>query len=134
MCFGVGTRLNHFFCLESFTMSVYAWGSNKSQQLPGQNGLHAYAPTLVSDQFEGQTPVQVAAGDGHTLILFESGDIYSYGRGREGQLGREINDFERKKGSTAKTVLGLEHESIVGIAAGALTSYAISAAGEVYQW
>ncbi len=80
--------------------------------------------------------MQVATGDGHTLILFESGDIYSFGRGKEGQLGREVGDSERKSGvhKMSKAVVGLEHESIIGVAAGALTSYAVSASGEVYQW
>ncbi len=128
-------------------MSVYVWGSNNNQQLIGQVGLHCYAPASVNDQFDGQTPVQVATGDGHTLVLCDSGDIYSFGRDREGQLGHDSvrNASKSKKNSKTnpspstnatqvKLVSGLEHETIIAIAAGSLTSYAITSAGEVYHW
>ncbi len=124
-------------------MSVYVWGSNQYQQLIGQNGLHCYAPAMAADQFDGQTPLQVATGDGHTLVLCDSGEIYSFGKGREGQLGHdcEIKKETGKKAakintveSKSRLVAGLEHETIVGIAAGGLTSYAITSAGEVYHW
>ncbi len=117
-------------------MSVYVWGSNQSHQLAGQEGLHSYAPSIVLDAFDGQIPVQVASGEGHSMVLFESGDIYSFGRNKGGQLGHDVN-VSPTKGVTSiadKIVTGLEHETIVGIAAGALTSYAITASGEVYHW
>lgn len=115
-------------------MSVYVWGSNKCQQLIGQKGLHCYAPAIVSDQFDGQTPIQVASGDGHTLVLCESGDIYSFGRGKEGQLGHDSAEISTSTSSHSHVVAGLEHETVIKIAAGSLTSYAITSAGEVYHW
>ena len=125
-------------------MSVYVWGSNNNQQLVGQKGLHCYAPSAAStDQFGGQEPVQIAAGDGHTLVLCDSGDIFSFGRNVEGQLGHagSVSTERQKKNKKSnsnvdnvKIVAGLEHETVVAIAAGALTSYAITSAGEVYHW
>jgi alpha-tubulin suppressor-like RCC1 family protein len=61
-------------------MDVYAWGSNKYKQTSVKNELHVYAPTQQT-VFSGQSVCQVAAGDNHTLILTDYGDIYSQGRG-----------------------------------------------------
>jgi alpha-tubulin suppressor-like RCC1 family protein len=70
-------------------MSIYVWGSNKCKQLPEEKYIHRYGPDVVSSSnFEAQIPIQVVAGDGHTVVLSESGDVFSFGRSREGQLGR----------------------------------------------
>lgn len=45
--------------------------------------------------------------------------------GREGQLGT---------GTTSGSVVDIENETIIQVAAGALTSYAVTLSGQVYQW
>lgn len=110
-------------------MSLYVWGSNQLKQLNNQRELHCYAPTYIPSTCGDNVPTAVAAGDSHTLVLCESGDIYSFGRGREGQLGHGSSDC-----SEAGIVTGLGEETIVDIAAGCNTSYAITSTGNVYQW
>lgn len=113
-------------------MSVFVWGSNKHQQLVGQSGLHSYAPAQVPTHLlEDQIPIQVAAGDEHVLVLCESGDVYSFGGGNDGQLGQGQRGALR--GSNNR-VQGLEHETVVHIAAGAHTSFAVTSTGSVYHW
>jgi hypothetical protein len=112
-------------------MSVFVWGSNKYQQLIGQSGLHCYSPALVANAFEDQTPIQVAAGDQHILVLSETGDVFAFGCGQDGQLGngkrwsgKQIND----------KVIGLEHETIIHVSAGSHCSFAVTSTGSVYHW
>lgn len=112
-------------------MSVFVWGSNKHQQLVGQKGLHCYSPALVADRFEDQIPIQVAAGDDHVLVLCESGDVFAFGGGKDGQLGQGTRFAYAK---TQNKVIGLENETVIHIAAGAHSSFAVSAAGSVYHW
>ena len=111
-------------------MSLYVWGANHQQQLAGQNG-NKYAPCLVTASLQANIPVSIACGDFHSLVLCESGDLFSFGRGREGQLGHsDATTFK----ADAMQVVGLENETIVSIAAGSLTSYAITSTGDVYHW
>lgn len=113
-------------------MSVYLWGSNKCKQLIGQSGLHSYSPAAVVDPLlEDAIPCQVAAGDVHTLILTEAGNVYSYGGGKDGQLGNGRKVLSSQSGCKVE---GLDHETIVHIAAGSHSSFAVTATGKVYHW
>ena len=77
-----------------------------------------------------QLATSIAAGDGHTLFSTESGDVYSCGRGRQGQLG-----LPSRENHLAPTLVAeLSHESIVRVAASGVSSYAITATGRVYHW
>lgn len=110
-------------------MSLYVWGSNKSKQLDNFKSLHSYSPLYVPGACGDNVPVTVSCGEGHTLVLCESGDLFAFGRGRDGQLGHC-----REDASGSSMVGGLEDETVVGIAAGSASSYAITSTGNVYQW
>jgi alpha-tubulin suppressor-like RCC1 family protein len=106
-------------------MSIIQWGSNKASQLIGFEGSFIAEPSVANGYYlEDQRPIQVAAGDEHTLVLTETGDVFSFGN-------MKIGNSYRKQGIK---VPGLDHETIVHIAAGANSSYAVSNAGKVYQW
>ncbi|MDB6173843.1 MAG: chromosome condensation regulator [Chthoniobacteraceae bacterium] len=106
--------------------TVWASGSNAEGQ------LGANPATLASSK----NPVQVAglsqivsivAGDYHNLALSSTGQVYSWGRAAEGQLGRAGIAY------TPAAVSGLASAS--GIAAGDMTSFAIrSSDGAVLAW
>jgi len=119
------------FCADRFveTMSLYVWGSNKSKQLNNQKVLHCYSPVYTPGACGDNVPTAIATGDSHSLVLCESGDIYSFGRGKDGQLGHGDGDS-----SESNRVSGLEDETVISIAAGSASSYAITSTGNVYQW
>ncbi len=62
--------------------------------------------------------------------MTDDGEVYSFGRGIQGELGHP----ERRNETIPRLVAGLKHQEIVGIACGSLTSYALTASGQVYQW
>lgn len=67
---------------------VYTWGYGKDGQCGhGDRAVHSPIPRRVKG-LEGETPVGVACGDGHTAVMCQGGSIYIFGRGRDGQLGR----------------------------------------------
>lgn len=101
------------------------WGTNTSRQLIGQSTHVLSSPSQGIDKLlENQVPLQVAAGYEHSLVLTESGDVFSYGSGKPHFGGR----------GTGIKVQGLDHETIVTVAAGAHSSYAVSNTGKVYHW
>lgn len=67
------------------------WGFGRNHY--GQLGLPAVEevaePTLVDIQFPAVSHyvVEVAGGDGHTLLLDNTGGVYAMGSGRHGNLG-----------------------------------------------
>ena len=72
--------------------------------------------------------MDVALGSHHTLALTVTGDVYSFGQGRRGQLGH---------GSTTnvflpKRVEGLEKVKVVAVYAGGDASAVVSEEGELY--
>eukprot|EP00743_Colponemidia_sp_Colp-15_P008201 GILK01008894.1.p1 GENE.GILK01008894.1~~GILK01008894.1.p1 ORF type:complete len:825 (-),score=104.84 GILK01008894.1:236-2710(-) len=81
--------------------TVYSWGTNKHSQL-GVDPEHVklvHGTPMVAEPRQvdnlvlllgSADIVDVAAGEGHTLVLTEFGDVYAWGRGKEGQLGQEI--------------------------------------------
>lgn len=67
----------------------------------------------------------------------ESGEVYAFGKGDEGQLGlgkRREHMFLPFSESNPYRVVGLDHETVAAVAAGARTSYAITVSGLVYEW
>ena len=73
--------------------SLYAWGANDYGQL-GLNLSVKYQrrPLLVGGALAGRRVVAVAAGDFHAAALCEGGEVFTWGLGKEGQLGHGNRD------------------------------------------
>ena len=66
---------------------VFTWGGNQYGQLgDGGNFDIKWMPSMVT-ALRQQCIVDIAAGDMHTVVVTNAGDIWSWGRGSEGQLG-----------------------------------------------
>ena len=101
-------------------MALYAWGCNKCGELGMDREASVWLPEKVVLADNGQQPVSVAAGEGHSLFATDSGDVYCFGRGREGQLGC---GNERKNIAEPTLLKDLQHESVIKVAAGAISRY-----------
>jgi alpha-tubulin suppressor-like RCC1 family protein len=112
-------------------MEIFGWGANDYCQCSKTTGISVFDPTLHIDATAIE-PVQVAGGSQHSLILSEHGTIHALGYGQVGQLGLGKANFN-------KTVIPTQvqlpnNDSAYFVGCGALTSYAISVSGRVYQW
>jgi hypothetical protein len=78
----------------------------------------------------GAAARDVVCGDMHTLILTDDGEVLSCGVGESGRLGTGDTDIL----STPTSIEALIHETVVDIAAGANSSYALTDTGKLYAW
>ncbi|MCD9645111.1 hypothetical protein HAX54_033787 [Datura stramonium] len=81
--------------------------------------------------------IALAAGEAHTLALTANGDVYSWGRGTFGRLGTGSEAdhlFPVRINFSPADSDGDKRVKIVGIAAGAYHSLAVSDDGSVWGW
>ncbi|XP_072563291.1 probable E3 ubiquitin-protein ligase HERC6 [Paramormyrops kingsleyae] len=107
---------------------MYSWGDGSRGQLGLRlqgAGTAVAVPRELTD-FPEQV-IQVAAGESHTLILSNSGKIWTCGRNSSGQLGR--------RNGTNNVPVALDRpESAVGVASGQEHCLALCKSGEVLAW
>lgn len=78
--------------------------------------------------------VAAAAGWGHSLALAEDGTVFSWGKNRDGQLGLSRRDEAHEYMALPQTVVTWSELKVCAIAASNDTSFAVTAAGELYSW
>ena len=79
--------------------------------------------------------VSLAAGNNHLLTLTTHGNIYAFGNGEDGQLGRKIIRRRKINGTVPeKVVLGSRSRKAVVIGAGENQSFAVDNKGVVWGW
>ena len=101
---------------------LYCTGASDNGQCPAvRGGTRAF--TLVFPELQGKVAA-VRAGAYHALVLTKDGQLYTFGRAREGQLG------------TGKTTTGLapvpEFKDVVAFAAGTWHSVVLRADGSAW--
>lgn len=111
---------------------LYTFGKGGWGQLGHASMNDAPSPLLVR-KLDGRPIAQVAAGTLHSLALAESGDVYSWGRGFEGQLGH--GDGLDEAVLSPRCIAGLRAAGrVIAIAAGAFHNAALGADGRVWVW
>lgn len=65
---------------------VYSWGRNESGQLGHGDTNRRDTPTII-DALEGMNIVEAACGKNHSLVITETGHVYTWGENAKGQLG-----------------------------------------------
>lgn len=88
--------------------SVYVWGSNTAGQLGITRGDTVDIPSVVRELGDVHA-VQTACGAFHTIVLTESGEIWSTGKNSQGQLGLpfqvvSVREFTKVAGLEGKKV------------------------------
>eukprot|EP00871_Galdieria_phlegrea_P003117 jgi/Galph1/3806/GphlegSOOS_G2478.1 len=111
--------------------TLYTWGRAKNYRL-GRKGTRedSYQPEVVK-VFKSCAIKQVTCGGGHTLVLLENGDLYTFGYNQYGQLGNGTRidsplDANRK-------ICNIETK-IVSVACGRYHSAALDETGSVFTW
>eukprot|EP01129_Flabellula_baltica_P012269 TRINITY_DN5517_c0_g1_i2.p1 TRINITY_DN5517_c0_g1~~TRINITY_DN5517_c0_g1_i2.p1 ORF type:complete len:660 (+),score=142.74 TRINITY_DN5517_c0_g1_i2:22-2001(+) len=110
-------------------MSLFTFGRGENGEIGNGTSVDSLDPVLI-DLIPGVV-TQVAGGEKHGLAVNDVGELYAWGRGREGQLGvidrKFIEEFP-------VLVDDLREDRIVDIACGAYHSLAVTKTGDVYQW
>jgi alpha-tubulin suppressor-like RCC1 family protein len=115
---------------------LFAWGENSH----GQLGVSTNAGTETPVTAPVQVPLthtgrftSVAAGGEHTLVLTSTGEVFSFGNNRYGQLGRPAPAAGFDASPALVHFPGLSG-TIVAIAAGQEHSLALSSSGQLYAF
>jgi alpha-tubulin suppressor-like RCC1 family protein len=129
-----------FFSLAlTSTGQLYAFGDNSSGQLGNStnNGNNNANPTPAQVNLPGANgPVtEIAAGYEHSLALTSTGQLYSFGDNRHGELGILANSGTSEPNPTPSPVtLPGARGLIVQISAGYFQSLALTASGQLYAF
>lgn len=121
---------------------LYGFGANMSGQLGNATNINQITgkanptPTLVTLPGQVGPVVEVATGLHHTLVITESGQLYSFGGNSLGQLGRETNPEPMKWANPTPTLVELPGQDgpVVKIATGRESSFAVTESGQLYSF
>ena len=122
---------------------VWAWGANAQLQCGWDGHCDAAKQGRAAEQLLEPLPVPsllalgvhavaVACGAGHTLILDDRGWLFSWGIGRQGQLGHAGASLPQQS-EPARVDFGGEG-AVVGVAAGLAHSACVRSDGAVFTW
>lgn len=136
---GIAAGPSHFLALLD-DASVVAWGFNFDLQVSGQlaSAEHHVARPVRVDGIWG-TPVAIAAGSSHSLILLASGEVVGWGSDEQGQLGGggtvETDPFGREL-RCARVPVRVDGFGgrIMAIAAGTDHNLAVREDGALLSW
>jgi alpha-tubulin suppressor-like RCC1 family protein len=117
-----------FFMLACQDGRVVSWGRNEMGQLGLGNRDNKEKPRVHSIVPEGV--LQISAGAQHVVCLSMSGDVYTWGGNRKGQLG----DGQLTSCFTPTIVPQLRHRPVVSVACGESHSMVMTVGGNVYSW
>jgi alpha-tubulin suppressor-like RCC1 family protein len=113
---------------------VYSWGKNKYGQLGLGNTKNQEVPHCVLPLCDPLNPKHVrsiAAGKSHSVAAGEDGDVFSWGRGWDGQLGHRLTSEVVYE---PRLVEEMENKSTAILACGREHTVAVSTNGNLWVW
>jgi len=115
--------------------SVYVWGLDVEGQLGLGPSGHRAAPAQVGGPLAEQKATAVSCsigpgGPGHSAAITSDGNLYTWGMGRDGQLGH--GDTEPRLEPIL--VSALADKTVVAVSCGATHTAALTDEGRVYTW
>ncbi|XP_044477762.1 uncharacterized protein LOC123205021 isoform X2 [Mangifera indica] len=134
---GLGSRwvktiaaAKHHTVLATEGGDVFTWGSNREGQLGYTSVDTQPTPRRVSSL--KSRIIAVAAANKHTAVVSESGEVFTWGCNREGQLGYGTSNSASNY--TPRLVEYLKGKVLVGVAAAKCHTLVLGVDGEVYTW
>jgi RCC1 and BTB domain-containing protein len=77
------------------TGDVYSWGKGEFGQLGVGSDSNAALPRLISALHDVGRVAAISAGENHSVVATVTGDVYSWGYGKQGQLGHATGRNEK---------------------------------------
>ncbi|KAA0712569.1 E3 ubiquitin-protein ligase HERC2 [Triplophysa tibetana] len=132
-----GKQVVHIACGSTYSAAItadgelYTWGRGNYGRLGHGSSEDQTTPMLVT-ALKGLKVIAVAcgSGDAQTLAVTENGQVWSWGDGDYGKLGRGGSDGCK----TPKLVEKLQDLDIVKVCCGSQFSVALTKDGQVYTW
>ncbi|XP_022841811.1 ultraviolet-B receptor UVR8-like [Olea europaea var. sylvestris] len=120
---------DHTTAFSESQSQVYSWGWGDFGRLGHGNSSDLFSPQPIQS-LQGLHIKQIACGDSHCLAVTMKGEVLSWGRNQNGQLGL---------GTTEDSLLpqkieGFQGISVKMITAGAEHTAAVTEDGELYGW
>ena len=120
---------------KSTTLELLAWGGGYHGQLGVK--LRSNKKSLnrgeVIDFPDGEEPRHVACGGSFSAVVTSSGKVYTWGMGKEGQLGYSLTAVSGQQ-PEPRQVDGLGSVQIMAIACGREHTLVLSFMGEMFSW
>jgi alpha-tubulin suppressor-like RCC1 family protein len=112
--------------------NVYAWGNGTDGELgnDGTTPLQDSAVQVDLKALKGVAPVAIAAGTDRAYSLDADGNVWAFGNDGNGELG----DGGAGGEELSPVEVDLDGDTIVAIAAGSITGYALDQSGYVWSW
>jgi RCC1 and BTB domain-containing protein len=108
---------------------VFSWGRGEDGQLGLGDTSDQHEPTFL-DALRGVAVRQLACGSGHTCILTQDGEVFSWGRGDDGRLGHGDNGWKY----VPRLVNALSGKVVTQITCGSYHTAAVTNNGELFTW
>ena len=128
---GVYCGAYHSFAI-SIHGNVYSFGLNNMGQL-GLGSLDVNStgvPTLVT-ALEGKGIAHLEGGEHHSIALSDTGEVYTFGRGDNNQLGYGDGTDQQL---SPRRVPALEGIAVRKVSTQANSNMAVSKSGDLYSW
>lgn len=108
---------------------VFSWGRGEDGQLGLGDTSDQHEPTFL-DALRGVAVRQLACGSGHTCILTQDGEVFSWGRGDDGRLGHGDNGWKY----VPRLINALSGKVVTQITCGSYHTAAVTNNGELFTW
>uniref|UniRef100_M4F9J2 Ultraviolet-B receptor UVR8 n=1 Tax=Brassica campestris TaxID=3711 RepID=M4F9J2_BRACM len=120
---------DHTVAYSQSRMEVYSWGWGDFGRLGHGNSSDLFTPLPIK-ALHGVRIKQIACGDSHCLAVTMEGEVQSWGRNQNGQLG--LGDTEDSL--VPRKIQAFEGIRIKMVAAGAEHTAAVTEDGDLYGW
>ena len=109
---------------------VYTFGAGGYGQLGSGHERDLQRPYLVGGPLQGKSPVDVAAGDEHTVVCTTDGTLFTFGSSDNGQLGHGNTNRQLEP----RQVEAVSSHRIVQVGVGCHHTLCIGDSGQLWTW
>ncbi|KAL0343235.1 UNVERIFIED_CONTAM: Ultraviolet-B receptor UVR8 [Sesamum angustifolium] len=125
----VTSGADHTTAYSESQLQVYSWGWGDFGRLGHGNSSDLFTPQPIK-ALQGLRIKQIACGDSHCLAVTMEGEVQSWGRNQNGQLG--LGNIEDSL--VPRKIEAFQGISVKMVAAGAEHTAAVTEDGELYGW